>query len=136
MPIVRDSPGATHQLTRVLLADDQAMARQTVRAALERESWIEVVGEAADGNEAVSQVRDLEPDVVLMDVMMPGMNGIEATREIVGCQPGVRVIGLSLHGERELVEAMLGAGASCYLLKDGGRRQLIEAVRAEAVAGR
>ncbi len=122
--------------TRVLLADDQAMARQEFRALLEREPWIEVAGEAVDGREAVRRARELEPDVVLMDVMMPEMNGIAATREIVASRPGVRVIGLSLHGERELVEAMLDAGALSYLLKDGGRRQLMEAIRTAAAEGR
>ncbi len=132
MPTVRDFPGDAGPVTRVLMADDQAMARQTLRASLERESWIEVVGEAADGKEAVSQARELEPDVVLMDVMMPEMNGIEATREIVGSQTGVRVIGLSLYSEQEFVEAMLGAGASSYVLKDDGPPKLIEAIRTAA----
>ncbi len=130
MPMVRDSPGDAGPLTRILLVDDQAMALQALSASLEKESWIEVVGEAADGKEAVSQARELEPDVVLMDVMMPEMNGIEATREIVGSQPGVRVIGVSLHSEQEIVEAMMGAGAVSYVLKDDGREKLIEAIRA------
>lgn len=114
--------------TRVVLADDHEMSRRALRELLDNELWIEVVGEAADGREAVRQAREFEPDVVLMDVAMPGLNGLEATRIIADQLPRVRVIAVSMHDDRRFVEAMLGAGAADYVLKDDAYRELAVAI--------
>lgn len=104
-------------MLRILLVDDHAMMRDGLRSILERESDIEVVGETSSGREAVALARTLEPDVVLMDVAMKDMNGIEATRQIRKECPSVRVLGLSCHADSRYVSAMLEAGASGYVLK-------------------
>jgi DNA-binding NarL/FixJ family response regulator len=118
-------------VTTVLLADDQELVRSGFRLMLEL-AGIEVVGEAGDGAEAVALVRDLRPDVVLMDVRMPGTDGIEATRRIVGEGLPTRVLILTTFDLDEHVYDALHAGASAFLLKDVGREQLVDAVRTVA----
>jgi len=120
---------------KIVLADDHQVYRQGLRELLEREPDMIVIGEAADGHEAIDQVRRLAPDIVVMDVMMPEMNGIEATREIVAAFPGVKVLGLSLHGDMQIVDAMREAGASGYMLKDQPVTELGRAIRAVAAGG-
>ena len=88
-----------------------------------------IAGEACNGNQAIEKVQDLNPDVVLMDVNMPGMNGIQATREILKVHPDVRIIGLSINAEEEVSESLFAAGAKAYLSKDGLSSELIEQIR-------
>jgi DNA-binding NarL/FixJ family response regulator len=115
---------------RVLLADDHTLVREGIRLCLESMGDIEVVGEAADGREAVAQALALEPDVVLMDVSMPGLSGIDATEEIRRARPSIRVIGLSMYDADEYVTRLLKAGASGYVLKRSAATELAAAVRA------
>jgi DNA-binding NarL/FixJ family response regulator len=117
---------------RVLLADDQELFREGVRLILETADDISVVGEAADGFEAVRQARLLEPDVVLMDVRMPRLDGLEATRRILAERSQTRVIVLTTFDLDEYVYAAMKAGASGFLLKDLRREQLIGAIRTAA----
>ncbi len=117
---------------RVLLVDDQALVRAGFRMILEAQDDIEVVGEAGDGSEAVALARTHGPDVVLMDVRMPVMDGIEATRVVVGEQPATRVLVLTTFDLDEYVYDALLAGASGFLLKDVGRDELVAAVRVVA----
>jgi DNA-binding NarL/FixJ family response regulator len=102
---------------RVLLVDDHELMRQGLRSILEREEEVEVVGEAASGHAALQLARTLAPDVVIMDVAMQGLNGIEATRQIRAECPRVKVLALSSHSDARYVTAMLDAGASGYVLK-------------------
>jgi CheY-like chemotaxis protein len=115
--------------TRILLVDDHRIIREGLIALLEREPDLDVIGEAGDGQTAVEITRDLEPDVVIMDVNMPGVNGIAATQHITVAMPHVRVIGLSLHGEDAMGQAMIHAGAAAYLTKGGPSHELIETIR-------
>ncbi|MFF4181950.1 response regulator [Streptomyces sp. NPDC001691] len=117
---------------RVLIVDDQMMVREGFSVLLGAQPDIEVVGEAVDGREAVAQVRALHPDVVLMDIRMPGMNGIEATREIVAAGDASKVLVLTTFDLDEYVYQALRAGASGFLLKDASARQLAEGVRVVA----
>jgi DNA-binding NarL/FixJ family response regulator len=117
---------------RVLLVDDQALLRKGFRMILEEESGIEVVGEAPDGDVAVAMTHDLRPDVVLMDVRMPGMDGIEATARIVGGGAASRVLILTTFDLDEYAFAGLRAGASGFLLKDVPPADLIAAIRVVA----
>lgn len=117
---------------RVLLADDHAIVRSGVRALLESQGWVDVVGEAADGIEAVSMVKTLQPRVVVMDINMPKINGIEATRLIRKSQPTVGVVGLTMYDEDVYFYEMLKAGACGYVLKDAPAAELFSAVRAAA----
>ncbi len=110
---------------RVLLVDDHRMVREGLAGLLGHETGVEVVGQASDGFEAVELARKLKPDVITMDVSMPGMNGIEATRRIKSELPQVRVIGLSMHGEKEQGPAMFKAGADAYLNKCGPSEELL-----------
>lgn len=114
---------------RVLLVDDHRIVRKGVRALLTSRFDIDVVGEAASGEEAMEQVSQLNPHVVLMDVDMPGIGGIEATRRITSLHPDLRVIGLSLHEEEGVIDAMFEAGASRYVLKDASPEKLMGAIR-------
>ncbi|RKN46931.1 response regulator [Streptomyces hoynatensis] len=116
----------------VLVADDQAMVREGFAVLLNAQSDIEVVGEAEDGREAVAQAAALRPDVVLMDIRMPRLNGIEATREIVAAEPAAKVLVLTTFDLDEYVYQALRAGASGFLLKDASARQLAEGVRVVA----
>ena len=123
-------------MLRIILADAQGRYRRQLRARLEKEPGLEVVAETASGQEAIRLARELKPDVVLIDVVMrPGLNGIDATREILVVLPGVKVITLSNHVDREFVDGMADAGASGYLLKDTTFEELLCAVRTIA-AGR
>ena len=115
---------------RVLLVDDHAVLRAGIRAILEAEDDIEVVGEAATGDEAVQAVRQLSPDVTLMDVAMPGMNGLVATRYIIEEWKNARIIILSQYGNAEYVFPLLEAGASGYVLKQAADTDVIRAIRA------
>jgi DNA-binding NarL/FixJ family response regulator len=105
-------------VTRLVLADDNRQFRQYLRALLDKDPGLTVMGEAEDGWAATRLARELEPDVVIMDVVMPTMTGVEATRQIVASLPRTKVLALSVHADRRFVEAMLDAGASGYLLKD------------------
>ena len=116
----------------VLVVDDQALVRAGFRMILEAHDDIEVVGEAADGREAVDLARSRAPDVILMDVRMPGMDGIEATRIVVAEQPATRVLVLTTFDLDEYVYDALRAGASGFLLKDVARDDLLAAVRVVA----
>src|SRR4051794_29701674 len=117
---------------RVLVADDQMMVREGFSVLLNAMPGIEVVGEAVNGREAVDRVRELAPDVVLMDIRMPEMNGIEATREIVAADGAAKVLVLTTFDLDEYVYQALRAGASGFLLKDASARQLADGVRVVA----
>ena len=120
---------------RVVLVDDEAMVRVGLRMVLTAEADIEVVGEAADGGSAVEVVEATEPDVVLMDVRMPDVDGIEGARRVLARCPGVKVVVLTTFDEDEYVEAALRAGASGFLLKVAPPERLIDAVRTVAAGG-
>jgi len=114
---------------RIILADDHTVVRHGLSRSFEAEAGMEVVGQAADGLSTVELARELEPDVVVMDIAMPDLNGIEATRQITGELPDVRVIALSMHSSSRYVREMFRAGAKGYLLKDCPFAELLEAVR-------
>lgn len=119
-------------MTRILLADDHALVRQGFRMILEQQPDMEIVGQAGNGHEAVELAEKLKPDVVIMDVAMPGLNGIEATRRISVSVPRTRVLALSMHKDSVYVREILRAGARGYLLKDSGDADLVAAVRSIA----
>src|SRR5438094_9168141 len=123
-------------MTSVLIADDQALVRVGLRKILESEPETSVVGEAGDGEDAVSEARRLRPDVVLMDIRMPVLDGIEATRRIVTAQPGTRVLILTTFGLDTYVYDALRAGASGFMLKDAPRKGLQPAFASVAAATR
>ncbi len=117
---------------RILLADDHTVMRDGLRALLEKQADMAVVAEAADGRESVRLAEEESPDVVVMDIGMPNMNGIEATRRIVAARPHTGVVILSMHQDESYVLRSLKAGAKGYLLKDSLRSEVIEAIRAVA----
>lgn len=114
---------------RVLLAEDHTVVREGLRALLEAEGDIQVVGEAETGRQAVVQARKLRPDVVVVDIAMPLLNGLEATRQILKALPGARVLVLSAHGDDAYVEQAQALGAAGYLLKQTSAQVLAQAVR-------
>jgi DNA-binding NarL/FixJ family response regulator len=114
---------------RILLADDHNIMRDGLRALLERQSDMVVIGEAADGRETIRLATETHPDVVVMDVAMPVMNGVEATRRIVQEQPKTCVVILSMHSDESYVLRSLRAGAKGYMLKDSAQADLITAIR-------
>jgi DNA-binding NarL/FixJ family response regulator len=117
---------------RVAIIDDHTIMREGLRALLSQEADIKVVGEAADGRRGVQLVEDLRPDVVVMDVGMPDLNGIEATRRIKSRAPSVKVVVLSMHSDKRFVREMLLAGALGYVVKGSPLGELVAAIRAAA----
>jgi len=117
---------------RIILADDHAVLRHGLSRAFEQESDIKVVGQANDGHSTIELVQELSPDVVIMDIAMPDLNGIEATRRITKDYPKVKVIGLSMHSSDKYIREMFKAGASGYLLKNSPFEELVEAVKTVA----
>ncbi|MBI2859728.1 MAG: response regulator transcription factor [Chloroflexi bacterium] len=117
-------------MTRILLVDDHAIMRQGLRSLLEKEPDMKVVAEAADGQAGLNLARQHAPDVVVMDVGMPGLNGIEATGQILATAPATKVIGLSMHTDRQFVVRMLRAGAVGYVPKDCTLDELVHGIRA------
>jgi len=115
---------------RIILADDHNILRDGMRLLLERQPGFEVVGEARDGREIVDLAREQRPDVIVMDIAMPNMNGIEATRRIVATRPETGIVILSMHYDESYVLRSLKAGAKAYLLKDALKAELIAAIRA------
>ena len=121
--------------TRVLVADDHTIVRQGLRAILESEPDIEVIGEAADGYEAVKKAAALSPDVVVMDVSMPRLNGLEATSRIVRESTKTQVVALTMLSSEEYVYSCLKAGAKGYLLKESASSDLVQAIRVVRAGG-
>ncbi len=115
---------------KILLADDHKIIREGLRNLIEKQAGFEVIAEAEDGLTAVNKAKKLSPDVVIMDIGMPGLNGIEATRQILADSPQAKIIALSMHSERRFVSEMLKAGAHAYLLKDSAFEELVQAIRA------
>jgi DNA-binding NarL/FixJ family response regulator len=120
---------------RVVLADDHEVVRAGLRALVEATPGMEVVGEAGDGHEAVARARTLEPDVVVMDVSMPGVDGAEATERIARDCPGVKVIALTAHDDRAHLMRLLQAGAAGYVLKRAAADELVRAIRTVGSGG-
>ena len=117
-------------MIKILIADDHAVVREGTRHILEQEQGLEVVAEAADGEEAVRLATELKPDVAIIDIAMPNLDGIEATRQIKALCPGITVLILSAYDDDQFVFSLLEAGAAGYLLKDVRGRELVDAVRA------
>ena len=117
---------------KILVADDHTLVRAGLTSLIARLPEMEVVGEAADGRHALRMVRDLQPDMVLMDIAMPGLNGLEAAERIHGIHPQTKIIILSMHASEEYVAQALKAGASGYLLKDAATSELEMALKSVA----
>jgi DNA-binding NarL/FixJ family response regulator len=120
----------------VLIADDHAIVRDGLRVLIQAREELRVVGEAENGVDAVRRVREMHPNVVIMDIAMPDLNGVEATRQIQRVSPATKVIILSMYGSREHISRALSAGASGYLLKRSAGPELIEAIRVVSGGGR
>jgi len=114
---------------RIVLADDHTILRQSLLKSFKQESDIEVVGQAKDGRSTIEMVQQLQPDIVVMDIEMPDLNGLEATRRITKEYPQVKIIGLSMHSNDKYIREMFRAGASGYLLKNCPFEELVNAVR-------
>ena len=115
--------------TKILLADDHKIMRDGLRALIEKEPNMEVVAEACDGRETVKKVKEFKPHIIIMDIGMPNLNGIEATRQIINDVPRVKIIALSMHSESRFVMKMLESGASGYLLKASAFKELSTAIK-------
>jgi DNA-binding NarL/FixJ family response regulator len=120
---------------RIVIADDHRIVREGLRHLLEKRTDFTVVAEASDGEAAVRLAKELSPDVIILDISMPGMNGIEATRRILAERPGVRVLALSMHSDRRFVIETLKAGASGYVLKDSAFDELAHAIEVVMARG-
>jgi two-component system response regulator NreC len=120
---------------RILLADDHTIVLQGLSRFLQEQEGLEVVGQAKDGYATVELARALAPDVIIMDISMPELNGIDATRLIRAENPDIRIIGLSMHSARRYVQEMQKAGAHGYLLKDADFEELVAAIRVVAEGG-
>jgi DNA-binding NarL/FixJ family response regulator len=121
---------------QVLLVDDHAIIREGLRSLLDKQPELEVIADTDDGRKAIELVRELLPDIVIMDITMPGLNGIEATRQITAEFPQVKVIALSIYSKRRFVADMLSAGATGYILKECLFDELVQAIKAVAAGGR
>lgn len=121
-------PSNGHRI-RVLVADDHAIVRKGICALLDTEPNIEVVGEAHDGQDAIAQAQKIQPDVILMDLVMPGTDGLEATRRLSACQPHIRILVLTSFAGDDKVFPAIRAGALGYLLKDTGPEELVQAIQ-------
>ncbi len=121
--------------TRILIADAHQAVLDGLAALVEAEAGLELAGRARDGRETVASALELTPDVAIVSLSLPGWSGIEATRRIVAARPGIRVVCLSMHRERQYVAAALEAGAAGYLLKDRVSERLAEAIRRVAEGG-
>jgi DNA-binding NarL/FixJ family response regulator len=115
--------------TKILLADDHRLLLDGLRSLLENNGKIEVVGVASDGHEAANLSRELKPDIILLDISMPGLNGIDAARRILAERPETRIIMLSMHSDRRFVSEALKAGAVGYVLKESAYQEVFEAIR-------
>ena len=113
----------------ILIADDHPVFRQGLRLLLEKEKDLKVVGEAGDGLEAIDRVRELSPDIVVMDITMPNLDGIWATKKILAASPDTRVVALSVHSGKRFVREMLQAGAAGYILKETVPEEMIQGIR-------
>ncbi len=113
---------------KILLVDDHKLLRDGLRNIIEQKSNMEIIGEASDGREAIKIASKLQPNVIVMDVAMPGLNGIEAAKKINKNHPEIKIIGLSMHSEKQFIQGMFKAGAFGYLLKDGDADELITAI--------
>ncbi|GLR63787.1 response regulator [Marinospirillum insulare] len=116
-------------MTRVLIVDDHILVRTGIERMLSETEGIQVIGQAADGEEAVQKSRELSPDIVLMDVKMPGIGGVEATRKITRTNPSIGVIGLTASGDETFVQRLLQAGAKGYLTKGTSYEEVVRAIR-------
>jgi len=114
---------------RVMLVDDHLVVRDGLAALLRQERDLQVVAEAGDGRQAIERAREEKPDVILMDIMMPEMDGIVATRIIKSLLPKIKIVGLSLFEERQMRDSMMDAGASAYISKSEGAQALVETIR-------
>lgn len=112
----------------ILLADDHEIMRSGLRSLLSEDKKFEIIAEASDGREAINKTREYHPDVIVMDISMPGMNGIEATRQILDEMSDIKIIALSVHSDKQFISGMLKAGANGYLLKDCAVDELEEAI--------
>jgi DNA-binding NarL/FixJ family response regulator len=124
----------THPL-RILLADDHVTVRQGLKLLIDAERDMTVVGEASDGNEAVRKARELNPDVIVMDISMPGMNGLAASRALKKIQPDAVIVTLTRHGDSAYLQELLRAGVSGYVLKRSAPTELLHAIRAASAGG-
>jgi DNA-binding NarL/FixJ family response regulator len=120
---------------RILLADDHAVLRAGIRALLQNQSDLEVIGEASDGQMAIQRVRELQPDVVVMDIGMPGLDGLAATNQILAVNPKVRILFLTQHENKEYILPALKLGAAGYVLKRAEGDELVTAIRTVFVGG-
>jgi DNA-binding NarL/FixJ family response regulator len=127
--------GKDKDIISIILADDHKVVRHAIKVSLETEAEFRVIGEAGDGLEAVKQTKNLQPDILVVDISMPGPNGIEVTRQVRKCSPKTKVVILSMHSAEVYVRQALEAGAMGYVLKESVPEHLINAIR-EALAGR
>jgi DNA-binding NarL/FixJ family response regulator len=120
---------------RILVADDHAIVRQGLKLLIDSQQDMQVVAEAADGHAALEQAEALKPDIVVMDISMPGMNGLTATRTLKQRQPTITIVALTRHEDETYLEELLRAGASAYILKQGAPADFLQAIRAVAAGG-
>ncbi len=113
----------------VIIADDHMIVRDGIRSLLEKQPDIEVVAEADNGRTALKHAQQLSPDVIIMDIGMRELNGIDATRQIIGKLPDVKILALSMYSDKQFIKGMLKAGASGYMLKDSASKELVDAIR-------
>jgi two-component system response regulator NreC len=133
--MVNQVPQPSAARLRVLLAEDHEMVREGLKALVNAQPDMEVVGEAADGRAAVARAQELQPDVVVMDITMPGLNGLKATEHVKQTCPQVRVLTLTRHTDAGFIQQLFAAGASGYVLKQSASVELVRAIRAVAAGG-